>query len=134
MEGITTLITRLQKQGYKYRKGHFDIDNVPDSIANKSCYINLNPQSDGSAELELNSTSGANVIREEFIIYLIDLQRNVNLNEFLNDRNTMIKELIKNRGTDKIQGVAKIEIINVRNGDTENYLISEIIIAFTEVL
>jgi hypothetical protein len=134
MEGITTLITRLQKQGYRYNRGHFDINNVPDSIANKSCFINTNPQSDGSADLKLNSTSGANVIKEEFIIYLIDLQRNVNLNQFINDRNFMVKELIKNRGDDKITGVAKIEITNIRNGDTDKYLISEIILAFTEVL
>jgi hypothetical protein len=134
MEGITILITRLQKQGYRYRKGHFDMNNVPDSIANKSCYINTHPQSDGSNDLKLDSTSGVNTIREEFIVYLLDLQRNVNLNQFINDRNIMIKELLKNRGTDKISGVAKIEISNVRNGDTEKYLVSEIIIAFTEVL
>lgn len=134
MEGITTLIDRLQKQNYRYQRGHFDINNVPDSIANKSCFINTYPQSDGSSDLRLNSTSGANVIKEQFIVYLIDLQRNVNLNQFINDRNNMIKELLKNQGSDKISGVAKIEISNVRNGDTDKYLISEVIIAFTEVL
>ncbi len=134
MEGITVLITRLKKEGYYYREGHFDMNNVPDSIANKSCYINTHPQSDGSADLKLSSTSGANAIKEQFIVYLIDLQKYVNLNQFINDRNDMIKKLLKNRGTDKISGVAKIEISNVRNGDTDKYIISEIIIAFTEVL
>lgn len=134
MDGITELITRLQAQGYRYKKGHFDINNVPDGISNRSCFINTYPQTDGSVPLKLDSTSGANVIREEFIIYLLDLQKRVNLNQFINDRNIMIKELLKNRGADKISGVAKIEISNIRNGDTDKYLISEIIIAFTEVL
>lgn len=134
MEGINVLIDRIQKRGYRYNRGHFDINNVPDGIANKACYINTNPQGDGSVNLGLNSTSGANVIKEEFIVYLIDLQRNIDLNEFINDRNIVISDLLKNRGADKISGVAKIEISSVRNGDTSEYLISEIIIAFTEII
>jgi len=134
MEGINVLINRLQKYGYRYKKGHFDINNVPDSISNKTCYIQPAPAGDGSSDLGLSSAISTKTIKEEFVIYIIDLQRNINLNEFINDRNLVVSELLKNKGDDKISGVAKIDISNVRNGDTDQYLISEITIAFTEIL
>lgn len=134
MEGINILINRLGKFGYRYKKGHFDIDNIPDTISNKTCYIQTAPVNDGSSELRLSSVLSTKTINEEFIIYLIDLQRNVDLNEFINDRNLVITELLKNKNDNKIEGVVKIDINNVRNGDTEKYLVSEITIAFTEIL
>ena len=123
MEATNILIDRLGKHKYRYVRGHFDIDKVPDVSAHKSCYINTFPQSDGSADLQMDSTSGANVIREQFIIYLVDFQKNRNLNQFINDRNSELTEIIINRGADKVVGIAKIEISSVRNGDTDKYLI-----------
>ncbi len=134
MEGINVLIDRIQKFGYRFKKGHFDMNNVPDSISNKTFYINTAPARDGSNDLKLSSVEIAPTINEEFVVYLIDMQRNVNLNEFVNDRNEVIKEILKNRGADKISGVAKIDISNIRNGDTDEYLLSEITVAFTEIL
>jgi len=134
MEGINILIDRIQKFGYKYKSGFFDDQDVPPGIAHKTFYIHPAPANDGSPELDLSSTVNVQTIREEFTVYLLDLQKKTNLNQFINDRNQVVSEVLKNRGADRIPGVVKIQVDNIRNGDTESYLISQMNVVFTEIL
>lgn len=122
MSAINTVMNRMKKCGYDYDQKEFDQNNVPNTIKHKTCFINQHTGASGTS-LPMSSIKQAKTFIDAYDVFIIQRKSKTDKDRFQDSLHECMGELLKNRGEDKIQNVAKIDITNNRTGYTDLYFI-----------
>lgn len=131
---ISTIIDRLGAKGYRYEKGYFNLEKVPDTVRPKTAYINMVSMGDNSSvnDFSLRSTSKIKPIKTIMTVNLIDNIVTVDHAQYKEDMRAIILSVLTLDKTN-FPNVVQIEITGSRFVENDHYLIFSINISFTEI-
>jgi hypothetical protein len=131
---IDIIIKRLADHGYRYEKGYFNLDKIPDTVRPKSLYINMLSLGDGAevSSFSLRNASVMKPVQTSITVNLIDSVNTVVHSEYVKKmREIVLSVLTLNKN--EYPKIVKININGSRFIENETYLIFSVNINYTEV-